>query len=50
MQNVEVGKIDLDLTFDEVLLIGVDDLKLEREIDFWTGDTLRLLIFVHNER
>ena len=34
MQNVEVGKIDFDLTFDEVLFIWVDDLKLKREIDF----------------
>ena len=50
MQNVEVGKIDFDLTFDEVLFIWVDDLKLKREIDFWTGDTLGLLIFSDNER
>ena len=49
MQDVKVGKIDFDLAFDRVLLIGVDDLKFEWKIDFGGGNGLQLLIFSDNE-
>ncbi len=38
MQDVKVGKIDIDLTLNWVLFIGVDDLKFEWKVDFSTGD------------
>ena len=49
MQDIKVGKIDVDLAFDRVLLIGVDDLKFEWKIDFGAGNGLQLLIFSDNE-
>ena len=44
VQDIEVGKIDIDLAFDEVLFVREDYLQLERQVDFRAGNGLCLLV------